>query len=75
MNMKYALGAIALATVATPALAANEFYIVQDSATKICSVVEQKPTAVDVAQVGTTIYKTQSEADAAMKVAPLCIAR
>ena len=44
MSMKYALCGVALAALVTPALAANEFYVVQDTASKKCSIAEQKPT-------------------------------
>ena len=45
MNMKCALCAILLAAFVTPALAANEFHVAQDTATNKCTIVEQKPTA------------------------------
>jgi hypothetical protein len=44
MNMKYAICAIALAVFVTPALAGNEFHVVQDIASKKCTIMEQKPT-------------------------------
>ena len=43
MNMKYAVYGIALAAFAAPALAASAFYVVQNSATMKCSIVEEKP--------------------------------
>ena len=72
MNIKYALCGVALAALVTPALAANEFYVVQDSATKKCSIVDQKPTAAALMLVGTTVYKTQAEAEIAMKADKIC---
>jgi hypothetical protein len=72
MNMKYALCGVALAALVTPALAANEFYVVQDSATKKCSIVEQKPTAATMTLVGKAVYKTQAEAQIAMKAEKVC---
>jgi hypothetical protein len=44
MMIKYALCGIVLAAFVTPALAANKFYVVRDTTTKECSIVEQKPT-------------------------------
>ena len=41
MMIKYALCGIALAAVVAPALAANEFYVVQNITTMGCSVVER----------------------------------
>jgi len=72
MNMKYALCGIALAALVTPALAASEFYVVQDSATKKCSIVDAKPTDATMALVGTTAYKTQAAAETAMNADEMC---
>ena len=74
MNMKYALCGVALAAFGTPALAANEFYIVKDTTSKKCSIVEQKPTNGTSALVGTTVYKTQAEAESGMKAEKSCAA-
>ncbi len=71
MRMKYALCGIALAALVTPALAANEFYVVQNITTMGCSVVEQKPTESTMKQVG-VVYDTQAKAEAAMKADKLC---
>ena len=43
MKMKLIAAAALLAAFAMPAFAANEFYLVQDTATKKCSVVESSP--------------------------------
>ena len=57
--------------VATPALA-QEFYVVQDSATKKCTVVEQKPTTSTVVVVGNQAFKTRTEAESAVKTITVC---
>jgi len=72
MNMKYALCGVALAALVTPALAANEFYVVQDTVTKKCSIVELKPTVATMTLVGKTVYKTQAEAESGMKAEKVC---
>jgi hypothetical protein len=74
-NMKYALCGVALAALVTPALAANEYFVVQDSTTKKCSIVEQKPTMATTTPVGTTVYKTQAEAEIGMKADKVCAAK
>jgi vancomycin permeability regulator SanA len=51
MRMKLLVAAVGFAALATPALAA-EFYIVQDSTTKRCTIVEQKPTSQTTVVVG-----------------------
>jgi hypothetical protein len=67
------IGALAFAatTVAETASAA-EFYVVRDSATKKCTVVETKPTATTTTIVDNGIYKTKTEAEAGMKTTKVC---
>jgi hypothetical protein len=66
---------LALATLltaaATPALAA-EFYVVQDTATKKCTIVSQRPTVSTTVVVGSGVYTTQTEAETAMKKVVVC---
>jgi hypothetical protein len=69
--MKYALCGIALAAFVTPALAVGKFYVVRDTTTKECSIVEQKPTVTTMKLVG-SVHKTQAKAENAMKVAKNC---
>jgi hypothetical protein len=71
--MKYALCGIVLAAIATPALAAK-FYVVRDTATKECSVAEQKPTEATMKVVG-MVHKTQAKAEAAMKATKSCVTK
>jgi hypothetical protein len=72
MRMKLLIAAAGLAAFATPSLAA-EFFIVQDTATKRCTIVEQKPTSQTTVVVdnGTT-YTTRQEAEGAMKTVKVC---
>ena len=72
MIMKYAFCAVALAAFVTPALAANEFFVVQDTATLKCSIVGQKPTVANIKLVGTTVYKTQAEAQVGLDADKVC---
>ena len=63
---KISLTALALTFTGAPAFAADMF-VVQDSVTKKCSVVEAKPTATTVAIIADKAgYKTRAEADTAM---------
>ena len=72
--MKAIIGAVLIAAFVTPALAADEFYVVQDVKTKKCSIVDKKPTTTtEVTQVGgTTIYKSRTEAETGMKAVKVC---
>jgi hypothetical protein len=71
MMIKYALCGIVLAAFVTPALAANKFYVVRNTTTKECSIVEQKPTEATMKRVG-MVHKSQAKAEAAMKASKSC---
>jgi len=69
--------AAALATaIAMPAYAqtmATEYYVVQDTTTKRCTIVDKKPTTTTtVTQVGPVSFKTRSEAESGMKTIKVC---
>ena len=51
---------------------AAEFYVVQDSSTKKCTVVDAKPTTTTTVVVGNGMYKTKTEAETAMKTVKVC---
>ena len=66
------LTAIALTFAAAPAFA-DEYYVVQDTATKKCTVVDKKPTVTTMTILGgTVVYKTRTEADDAMGKVVVC---
>jgi hypothetical protein len=71
--MKTLTGAILIAAFVTRALAADEFYVVQDTATKKCTIVDKKPaTTTTVTQVGPVAFKTRQEAESGMKTIKVC---
>jgi hypothetical protein len=58
---------------AMPAFAADEYYVVQDTATKKCTIVDKKPTTTTtVTQVGPVAFKTRTEAESGMKTIKVC---
>ena len=71
--MKKLILAATLVAIATPALA-EEFYVVQDSTTKKCTIVDKKPTVKTETIVSPdgTVYKTRSEAESGMKTIKVC---
>jgi len=73
MKMKLIAAAALVAAFAMPALAADEFYLVQDSATMKCSVVESEPT-IDTIKVIGDVHAMMEEAEAAMKADKSCLA-
>lgn len=74
--MKKLIVASALvAALAVPAFGQSaEFYIVQDTATKKCTVVDKKPTVTTqtIVTPAGTVYKTKTEAEAGMKTVKVC---
>jgi hypothetical protein len=61
----------AAATVAETANAA-EFYVVRDSATKKCTIVDAKPTTTTTTVVDNGTFKTKTEAETGMKTMKVC---
>jgi vancomycin permeability regulator SanA len=64
-------GAVTLGLTA-PTLAA-EFYVVQATATKKCTIVDKKPTVTTSVVVGDgKVYTTRTEAETGMKTVKVC---
>jgi hypothetical protein len=63
-----------LVGLTAPALAQASFYIVQDTSTKKCTIVSERPTTTTttiVGPVGVT-YTTRADAEAGMKTVKVC---
>ena len=72
MGSKHLLTALAIAAFATPALAA-EFFVVQDTSTKRCQIVEQRPTSSTTTVVGDgKVFTSRTEAETAMGSIQVC---
>src|SRR5262245_55846703 len=72
MRIKLLIATAGLVAFATPSLAA-EYWIVQDTTTHRCSIVEQRPTTKTITVVGPgTAYTTRTEAEGAMKTVKVC---
>ena len=64
---------ILLLAVSSISATAAEFYVVQDTATKRCSIAEQRPTAVTTVVVGDgRVYTSRTDAEAALKSVEVC---
>jgi hypothetical protein len=72
MKMKLVTAAALVVAFAMPAFAANEFYLVQDTVSKKCSIAETKPTMSTMTVVG-AVHKTKVEAETAMKADKGCV--
>ena len=70
--MKKLIALALLTAFVTPALAADEFYVVQDVKTKKCTIVDKKPTTTETTVVGNGVYKTRTEAETGMKTVKVC---
>ncbi len=72
MRIRLLIAAAGLAAFVTPSLAA-EYFVVQDTSTKRCSIVEQRPTSKTMTIVGPgTAFTTRTEAEAGMKTVKVC---
>lgn len=72
MLTRFAVAALVGAAFVTPALAA-EFYIVQDTSTKRCQIVEQRPTSTTTTIVGgDKVYTSRTEAESALGSVQVC---
>ena len=67
--MKTIMSCFVMAGVILPALAAEEFYVVQDVSTKKCFVIDKPVATADVKLMGTDDkpYPTRAAAEAAIK--------
>ena len=74
MCRKYLIAAAFAAAFSTSASAqtATEYYVVQDTATKKCTIVDKRPTTTTTVQVGPMAFKTRTEAEAGMKTITVC---
>lgn len=76
MKLKSVLSGILVAGFVLPAAAqmAGSWYVVQDTKTKKCQIVEKKPTTSEWTMVGPqgVVYKTRIEAENAMKTVKVC---
>ncbi len=74
MKIKTLVAVSVIAAFATPAFAADEFYVVQDVKTKKCTIVDKKPvdTTTTVVSPSGTVYKTRAEAETGMKSVKVC---
>lgn len=71
--MKKILSAALIVAFVSPALAADEFWVVQDVKTKKCTIVDKKPTSTETVVVGDgKVFKTRTEAEAGMKTVKVC---
>ena len=74
--IRFAIAAALATAIAVPAYAqtmATEYYVVQDTTTKRCTIVDMKPaTTTTVTQVGPVAFKTRTEAETGMKTIMVC---
>ena len=59
-------------TTTTGTSGSSEFYVVQDVATKKCTIVDKKPTTTSMVQVGPVAFKSRAEAETGMSSVKVC---
>ena len=72
--LRFSIAAALATAIAVPAFAqsATEYYVVQDTTTKKCTIIDKKPTTTTVTQVGPVAFKTRQEAESGMKTIKVC---
>jgi len=72
--MKTAFALAISAALVVPAAAQATFYVVQDTATKRCTVVKERPTTKTMVIVGDSgkVYTTEAEAQSAIRTIKVC---
>ena len=68
---KYVIAGLLVAGFVTPAFAAD-FYVAQNATSHKCSVMSKKPDGKTMMMIGKVSYKSQADAEAAMKAAKEC---
>ena len=63
--------AVAFGGSAFAQMAATEYYVVQDTSTKKCTIVDKKPTTTTTI-VDNGVFKTRTEAETGMKTMKVC---
>jgi hypothetical protein len=68
------MGAASIFALLTGFAAAQttEFYVVQDTSTKKCTIVDKKPTTTTSVVVSPSGFKTRTEAETGMKTIKVC---
>ena len=71
---KFAVAAVLAGALAAPAFAqtTTQFYVVQDTKTKKCTIVDKKPTTTTTTVVSNGVFKTRAEAETGMKTIKVC---
>jgi hypothetical protein len=71
---RFAFAASLASAIVVPAFAqtVTEYYVVQDTSTKRCTIVDKKPTTTTMVQVGPMAFKTRTEAESGMKTIKVC---
>ena len=64
--------AVAFTGAAFAQMTATEYYVVRDTATKKCTIVDKKPTVTTTTVVDNGIFKTRTEAETGMKTIKVC---
>ena len=69
---KFLISTAAAAIMTGAAYAQTEFYVVQDTSTEKCTIVDKKPTTTTVVVGDGKVFKTRTEAETGMKTMKVC---
>ncbi|CAN7563398.1 hypothetical protein LJR220_005110 [Bradyrhizobium sp. LjRoot220] len=65
-------GAVAAFTISSAHAQTTEYYVVRDTTTKKCTIVDKKPTTTTITVVDNGTFKTRTEAETGMKTMKVC---
>ena len=69
---KFLIPAATVAIMTGAAYAQTEFYVVQDTSTKKCTIVDKKPTTTTVVVGDGKVFKSRTAAETGMKTIKVC---
>ena len=69
---KYAIAACFAVVLATPVLAAGQFYVALDTSTKQCHVMNSRPDGATQKMVGSGAYQSEADAESAIQKLSEC---
>ncbi len=64
---KTLIAGLLIAGLATPAFAASQYFVAQNTSSHKCSIVSKKPHGKSLTMLGTDAFKTKTEAENALK--------
>ena len=72
IRMALLAASFAVALAGSASAQTTEYYVVQDTSTKKCTIVDKKPATSTTVVVGDGVFKSRTEAETGMKSIKVC---